>query len=44
MAGVHNVSVQEAWLEARDSEADVNFDSDQLNPHFNYLDEQQPAP
>ncbi len=38
MAGVHNVSVQEAWLEARDSEADVDFDSDMLNPHFNYLD------
>ncbi len=38
MAGVHNVSVQEAWLEARDSEADIDFDSDMLNPHFNYLD------
>jgi cellulose synthase/poly-beta-1,6-N-acetylglucosamine synthase-like glycosyltransferase/peptidoglycan/xylan/chitin deacetylase (PgdA/CDA1 family) len=38
MGGVHNVSVQEAWLEARDSEADVEFDSDMLNPHFNYLD------
>jgi cellulose synthase/poly-beta-1,6-N-acetylglucosamine synthase-like glycosyltransferase/peptidoglycan/xylan/chitin deacetylase (PgdA/CDA1 family)/spore germination protein YaaH len=39
MAGVHNVSVQEAWLEARDSESDVDFDSDMLNPHFTYLDE-----
>jgi cellulose synthase/poly-beta-1,6-N-acetylglucosamine synthase-like glycosyltransferase/peptidoglycan/xylan/chitin deacetylase (PgdA/CDA1 family)/spore germination protein YaaH len=38
MAGVHNVSVQEAWLEARDSEADIDFDSDMLNPHFTYLD------
>jgi len=38
MAGVHNVSVQEAWLEARDSEADIDFDSDMLNPHFDYLD------
>jgi cellulose synthase/poly-beta-1,6-N-acetylglucosamine synthase-like glycosyltransferase/spore germination protein YaaH/peptidoglycan/xylan/chitin deacetylase (PgdA/CDA1 family) len=38
-AGVHNVSVQDAWLEARDSEADVSFDSDLLNPHFTYLDE-----
>ncbi len=37
-AGVHNVSVQEAWLEARDSESDINFDSDMLNPHFTYLD------
>ena len=26
------------WLEARDSEADVSFDSDALNPHFTYLD------
>jgi cellulose synthase/poly-beta-1,6-N-acetylglucosamine synthase-like glycosyltransferase/peptidoglycan/xylan/chitin deacetylase (PgdA/CDA1 family)/spore germination protein YaaH len=39
MAGVHNVSVQEAWLEARDSESDIDFDSDMLNPHFTYLDE-----
>ena len=38
MAGVHNVSVQEAWLEARDSESDIDFDSDLLNPHFDYLD------
>jgi cellulose synthase/poly-beta-1,6-N-acetylglucosamine synthase-like glycosyltransferase/peptidoglycan/xylan/chitin deacetylase (PgdA/CDA1 family)/spore germination protein YaaH len=35
----HNVSVQDAWLEAHDSESDVEFDSDQLNPHFSYLDE-----
>lgn len=35
----HNVSVQEAWLEAHDSESDIDFDSDQLNPHFSYLDE-----
>jgi cellulose synthase/poly-beta-1,6-N-acetylglucosamine synthase-like glycosyltransferase/spore germination protein YaaH/peptidoglycan/xylan/chitin deacetylase (PgdA/CDA1 family) len=39
MGGVHNVSVQEAWLEARDSEAVPTFDSDLLNPHFTYLDE-----
>jgi cellulose synthase/poly-beta-1,6-N-acetylglucosamine synthase-like glycosyltransferase/peptidoglycan/xylan/chitin deacetylase (PgdA/CDA1 family)/spore germination protein YaaH len=38
MGGVHNVSVQEAWLEARDSESDIDFDSDMLNPHFTYLD------
>ena len=38
MAGVHSVSVQEAWLDARDSEADVTFDPDSLNPHFTYLD------
>ncbi len=34
-----NRTVQEAWLDARDSEADVNFDSDSLNPHVVYLDE-----
>ena len=33
------VSVQEAWLAARDSEEDVNFDDDAMNPHFSYLDE-----
>ena len=33
------VSVQEAWLAARDSEVDVDFDDDALNPHFSYLDE-----
>src|SRR6202007_2171706 len=31
--------VQEAWLAARDSEADVNFDDDSMNPHIVYLDE-----
>ena len=35
-----NVSVQEAWLGARDSEEDIDFDGDALNPHFSYLDEQ----
>src|SRR5581483_3718297 len=34
-----NVSVQGAWLAARDSEEDVDFDGDSLNPHFSYLDE-----
>ena len=34
-----NVSVQAAWLAARDSEEDVTFDDDALNPHFSYLDE-----
>ena len=40
-AGVHNVSVQDAWLEARDSEADIDFDSNALNPHLVYEDEQK---
>jgi peptidoglycan-N-acetylglucosamine deacetylase len=34
-----SVSVQEAWLAARDSDQDVSFDDDALNPHFSYLDE-----
>jgi cellulose synthase/poly-beta-1,6-N-acetylglucosamine synthase-like glycosyltransferase/peptidoglycan/xylan/chitin deacetylase (PgdA/CDA1 family)/spore germination protein YaaH len=34
-----NVSVQDAWLTARDSETDVDFDGDSLNPHISYLDE-----
>jgi peptidoglycan-N-acetylglucosamine deacetylase len=40
-AGVkdHSVSVQEAWLAARDSDEDVTYDDDALNPHFSYLDE-----
>jgi len=40
-AGEHDqsVSVQEAWLAARDSDVDVSFDDDALNPHFSYLDE-----
>ena len=39
--GMHDigVSVQDAWLEARDSDVDVNFDDDAMNPHFSYLDE-----
>jgi cellulose synthase/poly-beta-1,6-N-acetylglucosamine synthase-like glycosyltransferase/spore germination protein YaaH/peptidoglycan/xylan/chitin deacetylase (PgdA/CDA1 family) len=35
----HTVSVQDAWLEARDSDEDINFDDDAMNPHFSYLDE-----
>jgi peptidoglycan-N-acetylglucosamine deacetylase len=34
-----SVSPQEAWLAARDSDEDVIFDDDALNPHFSYLDE-----
>jgi cellulose synthase/poly-beta-1,6-N-acetylglucosamine synthase-like glycosyltransferase/spore germination protein YaaH/peptidoglycan/xylan/chitin deacetylase (PgdA/CDA1 family) len=39
--GIHDsgVSVQDAWLAARDSDEDVNFDDDAMNPHFSYLDE-----
>ena len=40
-SGEHDgtVSVQDAWLAARDSDEDVSFDDDALNPHFTYLDE-----
>ena len=34
-----SVSAQEAWLAARDSDEDVTFDDDALNPRFSYLDE-----
>ncbi|MGA9552394.1 MAG: glycosyl hydrolase family 18 protein, partial [Candidatus Sulfotelmatobacter sp.] len=34
-----SASAQEAWLAARDSDEDVSFDDDALNPHFSYLDE-----
>jgi cellulose synthase/poly-beta-1,6-N-acetylglucosamine synthase-like glycosyltransferase/peptidoglycan/xylan/chitin deacetylase (PgdA/CDA1 family)/spore germination protein YaaH len=34
-----SVTVQEAWLAARDSEEDVDFDGDSLNPDLSYLDE-----
>lgn len=36
---VHNVSVQDAWLEAEDAESTVEFDDNSSNPHFAYLDE-----
>ena len=36
---VHTVSAQDAWLEAFESETDINFDDDAMNPHFAYLDE-----
>jgi len=36
---VISISVQEAWLAAQDSEAEINFDPDALNPHFAYFDE-----
>ena len=34
-----NSSVQDAWLTARDSEEDVDFDGDSMNPHVGYMDE-----
>jgi peptidoglycan-N-acetylglucosamine deacetylase len=38
--GDKNVSVQDAWIGSRDSEEDIDFDDDALNPHFSYRDEQ----
>lgn len=35
-----NLTVQEALLRAYESETDVDFDSDSLNPHYSYSDEQ----
>ncbi len=32
-------TVQDTWLAARDSDEDINFDDDALNPHLSYLDE-----
>jgi len=37
--GSRDLSTQEAWQEAYDSEAEVELDSDSLNPHFAYDDE-----
>src|SRR5262249_35497781 len=34
-----SASVQDAWLAARDSEENVDFDGDSLPPHISYLDE-----
>ena len=35
----HDLSTQDAWQEASDSEADVELDGDSLNAHFAYDDE-----
>lgn len=37
--GSRNLSTQEAWQEAYDSEAQIDLDDDSLNPHFAYDDE-----
>jgi peptidoglycan-N-acetylglucosamine deacetylase len=34
-----SVSVQEAWIGSQDSEEDIDFDGDALNPHFSYRDD-----
>ena len=37
---VEDISIQTAWLHAQESEAEVDFDGDSLNPHYAYEDEQ----
>jgi cellulose synthase/poly-beta-1,6-N-acetylglucosamine synthase-like glycosyltransferase/spore germination protein YaaH/peptidoglycan/xylan/chitin deacetylase (PgdA/CDA1 family) len=39
VVGVTTNTVQEAWLNARESEAEIDFDADALNPHFAYLED-----
>src|SRR5258708_3392584 len=34
-----SISVQDAWLAARDSEVDIQFDRHSLTPHLSYIDE-----
>jgi cellulose synthase/poly-beta-1,6-N-acetylglucosamine synthase-like glycosyltransferase/peptidoglycan/xylan/chitin deacetylase (PgdA/CDA1 family) len=38
-ADIRPASVQDAWLDASDAATDVDFDSDSMNPHFAYLDD-----
>ncbi len=38
-AGSQTVSVQDAWLKSQESEATIDFDGNQLNPHFGFLDD-----
>jgi cellulose synthase/poly-beta-1,6-N-acetylglucosamine synthase-like glycosyltransferase/spore germination protein YaaH/peptidoglycan/xylan/chitin deacetylase (PgdA/CDA1 family) len=33
------VTVQEAWIGSRDSDEDIDFDGDSLNPNFSYQDD-----
>jgi len=36
---IDDISVQTAWLHASESEADIDFDDDSLNPHYAYIDD-----
>jgi cellulose synthase/poly-beta-1,6-N-acetylglucosamine synthase-like glycosyltransferase/peptidoglycan/xylan/chitin deacetylase (PgdA/CDA1 family)/spore germination protein YaaH len=38
VASATSVSAQQAWLTASESEAEVEYDPDHLNPHYAYLD------
>ncbi len=38
---VESLSVQDAWQQANDSESDLTFAGDELNPHFAYDDEDE---
>ena len=39
VAKVQTANVQEEWLHARESESDIALDSDSLNPHFAYVED-----
>lgn len=39
VVGVDTNNVQEAWLHARESEAEIELNPDSLNPHFAYTEE-----
>ena len=39
MIDTQDLSVSDVWGRASDSEADLNLDYDSLNPHFEYIDE-----
>jgi cellulose synthase/poly-beta-1,6-N-acetylglucosamine synthase-like glycosyltransferase/peptidoglycan/xylan/chitin deacetylase (PgdA/CDA1 family)/spore germination protein YaaH len=41
VAGVDDLTVQEAWQRAADAEADVHLEGDELNAHFAYDDEDE---
>ena len=39
--GVDTNNVQEAWLHAHESESDIELDSEALNPHFGYMEDNE---
>lgn len=39
IVSVETNNVQEAWLHSQESESDIDFDPDSMNPHFAYADD-----
>ncbi len=39
VVNTEDLTVSEAWQRASDAEADLSLDSDSLNPHYEYIDE-----